>query len=194
MPTLLKPDRRIIRPGWDEPPIDRRRARSGWWGRLLSGRAATTRLAPGACCGCGGGGGITCSPCTLPQANLTLSWVSVSNSICPPGSTTLVYTPSLPPNLGVYWVGSGGDTGACCNPNVAVGVSCGTDPVSDVAVIQWWSVSGTTYTLVCEASDRWTVTSCSPLIISMTTAIGESNHCGGNCSSLMDGIKFTLTA
>jgi hypothetical protein len=43
-------------------------------------------------CGCCGGGGITCSPCNIPSANLTLSWVNLGSGN---GSTTLVFSSSL---------------------------------------------------------------------------------------------------
>jgi hypothetical protein len=41
-----------------------------------------------------GGGGAPCYPCTIPEMDLTLSWV---NPLAGNGSTTLVYTPS--PNI-----------------------------------------------------------------------------------------------
>lgn len=41
-------------------------------------------------CGCSTPS-LTCSPCNIPEANLTLSWV---NSLSGNGSTTLVYSPS----------------------------------------------------------------------------------------------------
>jgi hypothetical protein len=36
-----------------------------------------------------GGGGLTCSPCAIPEEDLTLSW---TNDLLGPGETTLVYT------------------------------------------------------------------------------------------------------
>lgn len=41
------------------------------------------------CCGCSGTS-TTCSPCSIPNKNLTVSWV---NPLIGNGSTTLVYTP-----------------------------------------------------------------------------------------------------
>ena len=55
-------------------------------------------LNPGKCCGCGGAT-LPCSPCAIPQKNLTLSW---TNPLVGNGSTPLVY-------------GGGGWTTDCVN-------------------------------------------------------------------------------
>ena len=43
-------------------------------------------------CGCGG---IPCSPCAIPAANLTLTWTDVSTGSLVTSSTTLAYTPQV---------------------------------------------------------------------------------------------------
>lgn len=92
-PSIAPRNRLILpgEPGWDEPPRSRR-GRSGWWQRLLSGRAAWTAFggAWGSCC-CSGGGGYTCGSCTIPQTNLTVDY---TNLILGNGSATLVYSSS----------------------------------------------------------------------------------------------------
>lgn len=69
---LAAPSRPIIRPGWDDAPIDRPRRRSAWWRQLLSGAAGLTRLQPGVCCGCTTG--HACGTCAGIPDTLTFSY------------------------------------------------------------------------------------------------------------------------
>lgn len=126
---------------------------------------------------------VNCAPCALPTSNLTLTW---SGGNCTPGSASLTYTTSFPPNIGVYWLGPIG-TAACCGADggqTRVGISCHGGAIA----IQWW---GNT-TLFCQYTGAWTVVSCSPLHITTNTG-SFSNTCGGNCPNNVDNVNFTLT-
>lgn len=106
--SLLKPDRSIVTPGspgWDDMPPDRprRHQRATWWQRLLSGRAATTRLSPGTCCGCSGGGNIICGDCSIPASlsvSETISGVTLFSGI------SATYTTNIA-TVVPHWVGFG---------------------------------------------------------------------------------------
>lgn len=70
-----------------------RRHRSEQWNRILEPpNWKFTRF--GGCCCSSGPPFLACSPCNIPEANLTLSWV---NSLFGNGSTSLTYS-SPPPS------------------------------------------------------------------------------------------------
>lgn len=142
-PRLLTPQNRLIlpgSPGWDEPvSFAPRRRKSAWWERLLSGRAATTRLAPGSCCGCGGGG-VTCNGCTVTSLTVTITFgssglcqcsgqtnsVTLTDTWC----TGVVFAGDLPchscgsPSCGTV-IASCAGSGATQGWHVSIQIDCG---------------------------------------------------------------------
>jgi hypothetical protein len=202
--SLLKPDRSILVPGWDDRPVDRprRAGRSAWWRRLLSGRAGLTRLQPGACCGCSH---PNCGSCTIPAPLfLTDSFTTIAltggggiSTGCYLLPVTSSCTPcdcynALPPSGGgsmlityvVDFFGSVGGTG--CSLSVSRGwTACTSGGVYHYCIDQYTGCNFTTQTCTLLSPPN-------PVPGTTTTKCRDSNIGGG--AGFTDSYSGVLTS
>lgn len=166
---LAVPSRPVIRPGWDDLPVDRPRRRSAWWRRLLSGAAGLTRLQPGACCGCPP---TTCDGCDMTATSATISWTGSGNTAfcctCVSGGSA-TFTPWVapPPCQNVV-----NPCSTCGGGAWAVSLLCSGGHISLQINAACPGGGGNSCTLTASSIQ------CSPLLLTFTaTSTGGCNQC-----------------
>lgn len=117
------------------------------------------------CCCTSGGGSTSCSPCNIPNTNLTIGW---ANSFSGPGSDTLVYS-----SAGPIW--QTGCSGAGASVIFSFGCSGG-------------GIELRVYYFTAGSCPGGTSTYCSNLIGSPRALVLASYSCGPPLS-----LSFTLT-